>query len=273
MAAALDHVVINTRFDLDAAVEACRRLGFTLTPRGHRSLGSMNHLMVFDSSYLELVGLPPGGEAARPELLAGPAGLDGLVFKAADADAAYRHLRAVGMEGAPPVSFSRPVEIGGEPREARFRTVTARSGALPRGRIYFCEHATPELVWRREWRGHANGAAAIRELVVVSSRPGPETEALARLAGSPAASADGGGRVALGAFTIAVTGAERFAERFAVAPPPAAAAPSRFAAVVLASADMAATRRALSRFSGRVHDGGGELSLRLPGNDAVIAFA
>ena len=264
MAAALDHVVINTRFGLDAAAAACRGLGFTLTPRGHHTLGSMNHLMVFDSSYLELVGLPPGGDAARPELLANPPGLDGLVFKTADADAAYRHLRAIGMAGAPPVSFSRPVEIGGERRQARFRTVTARSEALPRGRVYFCEHATPELVWRREWRGHANGAAAIRELVVVSSRPEPDTDALARLAGAPPAYAGGEGRVALGAFTIAVTGAERFGERFAVAAPPDEGATSRFAAVVIASADMAAARRVLSGFSGQVHDAGASCRCACP---------
>ena len=273
MSAPLDHIVINTRFGIDAAVEACRNLGFTTTPRGYHSLGSMNHLMVFDSTYLELVGLPPGGEAARPELLAGPPGLDGLVFKTEDADATYAHLRAIDMAGKEPIGFSRPVDLGNEQQEARFRTVTARADALPAGRIYFCEHATPELVWRSAWQDHANASAAIRELVIVSSRVEEETAALGRLARAPSQVSGAGGRVELDLFSITLTAPGRFRERFAIDPPVAEGLPSRFAAVVLASGDMAATRDALSRFDAApIHDSGGELSLRLPDNDAVIAF-
>jgi Glyoxalase-like domain len=38
----LDHVVVNTQDRLDEAAETYRRLGFTLTPRGYHTLGSMN---------------------------------------------------------------------------------------------------------------------------------------------------------------------------------------------------------------------------------------
>ena len=45
----LDHVVINVRRDMDPAEALCRSLGFTITPRGYHSLGSINHLMMFDT--------------------------------------------------------------------------------------------------------------------------------------------------------------------------------------------------------------------------------
>ena len=56
--AVLDHLVVNTRFAIDAAQALFAGLGFTLTPRGYHSLGSVNHLAVFPQGYLELVGLP-----------------------------------------------------------------------------------------------------------------------------------------------------------------------------------------------------------------------
>ena len=43
----LDHAVINVADRLDDASALYRRLGFQLTPRGHHSLGSSNHLAVF----------------------------------------------------------------------------------------------------------------------------------------------------------------------------------------------------------------------------------
>ena len=56
----LDHVVIDVRDRMDVAAAAYRALGFQLTPRGHHTLGSMNHLAMFANDYLELLGF---GEA------------------------------------------------------------------------------------------------------------------------------------------------------------------------------------------------------------------
>ena len=58
--ATLDHVVINARDDMDRAADIYRRLGFTLTERGYHSLGSMNHLAMFGTDYLELIAVPKG---------------------------------------------------------------------------------------------------------------------------------------------------------------------------------------------------------------------
>src|SRR5215471_4390848 len=88
----LDHVVIDVRDRMDEAARVFAALGFHLTPRGHHTLGSMNHLAMFATDYLELLGFGAGG-VARPELEPFPIGLNGLVFKTADADVVYTHAK------------------------------------------------------------------------------------------------------------------------------------------------------------------------------------
>ncbi len=178
IAPVLDHIVLDVHGDIDAAAALYRELGFTLTERGYHSIGSINHLAMFATDYLELLGWPEGG-TSRTELLAYPRGLNGLVFKTEDADATFAHLQKAGLAGDPPKAFSRPVAVQGGMRDAKFRTVYVAADKSLLGRVYFCEHLTPELVWRPEWQLHANGVTAIEAVVVASAAPG-EVAALFR---------------------------------------------------------------------------------------------
>jgi hypothetical protein len=166
----LDHVVVNVRDRIDDAAATYRRLGFTLTPRGYHTLGSMNHLAMFGTDYLELIATRPGDQS-RPEILASPFGLDGLVFGTEDAAATYEALRRNEVPIDPPQQFSRPVEVGGEARDAVFRTTRLPRSASPAGRLYFCQHLTRDLVWRDEWRHHANGAVGVARAVIAAEEP------------------------------------------------------------------------------------------------------
>ena len=181
MSAALDHLVINARFDLDAAAAIFAGLGFTLTPRGHHSLGSINNLIMFDEGYLELIGLPAGGERLRQEILDSPPGIDGLVLASDDPRATHAALVQAGFLVQPVQHFSRPVEVDGASLDARFGTVRLVPGQFAAGRVYFCHHQTPELVWRPEWLGHANGIHRIERLTVVSEQPEQTRQAFERL--------------------------------------------------------------------------------------------
>lgn len=78
---ALDHTVINVHFEMDRAQAIFESLGFCLTPRGRHSLGSINHLIVLEDDYVEIVGLPTDTDTLRQEVLNSPIGIDGLVFK------------------------------------------------------------------------------------------------------------------------------------------------------------------------------------------------
>ena len=226
--AILDHVVINTRRSMDAAAAAFADLGFTLTPRGEHSLGSINHLMVFDDNYLELLGLPVAGPARRPELLEAPLGLDGVVFKTDDAEASFEVLAAADLADRPPAGFDRPVDLGDRVASARFRTVHARRDRCPEGRVYFCEHATPELVWRPEWQAHANGAQTIAEMVLVAADPAAVSARYAAISG--------------GNPLITVLSPAALGDRYGVLARPLDGGAARLTALVVATDDLAAAR-------------------------------
>ena len=117
----LDHVVVNVRDRIDEAEQTYTRLGFTLTPRGYHTLGSMNHLAIFGTDYLELIAAKPNDDS-RPEIMAAPIGLNGLVFGSEDAEQTFQALRSTGVAIDPAQQFSRPVALSEGPQDAVFRT-------------------------------------------------------------------------------------------------------------------------------------------------------
>ena len=171
MKLSLDHLVINSHFAVEPVAEIFRTLGFTLTPRGFHSLGSLNYLIMFPEHYLELVGLPAEGDKIRKELLDSPPGIDGLVFASNDAEQTARNLSDAGFPLQPVQSFSREVVSGDAHGLARFTTVRLAAGEFLAGRVYFCQHHTPEWVWRPEWLSHPNGVTAIDRLTIAADNP------------------------------------------------------------------------------------------------------
>ena len=190
----LDHVAIDVRDRIDEAMGCFASLGFRLTPRGHHTLGSANHLAMFATDYLELLGFGEGG-ANRLEIARFPAGLNGLVFKTGDADQVHREAAAAALPVLPVQSFSRPVTIDTVTRDARFRTTRLDPDKIAMGRVYFCEHLTPDLVWRPEWQTHPNGAGTIARVVVATSDPGGTAQLFRSLFGNDAIAEPYGRRV------------------------------------------------------------------------------
>lgn len=169
--ASLDHLVINTHYDIDAAQALLEGLGFTITPRGYHTLGSVNHLIVLAGGYLELIGQPRDSDKIRQEILDSPVGIDGLVYAVEDVQACHDDWIAMGLKTTPVQHFSRPVEVDGEAIDARFSTVRLLPGQFEAGRVYACRHLTPELVWRQEWMAHPNGVRGIVGMLVVGKDP------------------------------------------------------------------------------------------------------
>ena len=152
--------------DLDAAAASFRALGFTLTPRGHHSIGSQNHCIMFGTTYVELLAAPvahPWLDYYRRFLREHGDGLAAIALSTDDADAACADLRARGVAAKPPMELSRPVEGG----VARFRLVQV-DGAPS---VFICQHLTRALVWRREWQAHANGAAELIGVALALQQP------------------------------------------------------------------------------------------------------
>lgn len=168
---AFDHAVINVLGEMDAAADLYRRLGFQLTPRGYHTLGSINHLAVFPDCYVELLGYAPGEKEKRAEQWVYPRGLTGLAFRPEDAAEAHAALEASGVPLEPYREFSRPVTLEGETRDAAFRTFQIDRGQTANGRLFYCQHLTPELLWREEYMSHPNGATGIAGATVACLEP------------------------------------------------------------------------------------------------------
>jgi hypothetical protein len=169
----IDHIVINTRDRMDQAVAYLQRMGFIITPRGFHTLGSINHTIVFQTDYLELLGYPAGQPPEkRPELVQRPAGLMATVLNVEDADKAQAILKDRGLAPRPVSAFSRPVDLGnGESGDAAFRVTRLEPDAVPGSWFYYCQQLTPQFVWRPEWQAHPNACVSMTRLAIQVADP------------------------------------------------------------------------------------------------------
>lgn len=244
---ALDHVVINVADQLDSASALYRRLGFQISPRGHHTLGSSNHLAIFQHNYLELLGFETGRAQLRPEVWQSPPGLSGLVWKTTDADDVFRHLQQQDLEGDAPASFSRPVTLpDGQEEQASFRTVRLRPSLVPNGRSFFCQHLTPHAVWQPAWQQHPNGARDISEFVIVAQDPAAATRVYSQLFGSERILArdDGAFLLQAGAATVRFASTAWVEQRYGALPEDYQGEP-RMVALSLQTDDLAKTKASL----------------------------
>ncbi len=252
----LDHVVINVRDRIDEGASVFRRLGFTLTPRGYHTLGSMNHLAMFGTDYLELIAAPPG-DTRRQEILTAPEGLNGLVFGSEDSGATYAALVAAGVPVEPPQQFSRPVDLSDGPQDATFRTVRMTPGTVTAGRLYFCHHLTRQLVWRDEWRHHANGTIGVARAVIAAQDPSVLAGLFARMFGDESVRPiQGGHALAVGLSRFDVITPSRLDAVYGAAAPDAGGRADFMAALTfrVRSLDAAATAIAAGQIEGAYRD-------------------
>jgi hypothetical protein len=250
----LDHVVINVRDRMMDAATLYRRLGFTLTPLGRHTLGSINHLAMFGTDYLELIGVPPEG-APGTDVLDSPQGLNAVVFGSDDSETLHATLAAAGAPVLPPLAFSRPVALPGGSRDAAFRTVRIAKPAVASGRLYFCHHLTRDLVWRDAWRRHANGVLGIRDVVIAADRPEVLGGLFSALFGADAVVPIGGGlRLGVGLARLDVVARAEVERRFGSAAPAPDGRPEAMTALAFSVADLdrAATALRAGEVSGVV---------------------
>jgi hypothetical protein len=171
MRAVLDHVVIDVQDRLGDAAAAFEQLGFQVTPPSENSLGSINRLCVFRTTYLELLAVGPRAQGEQRNRMSNPIGGNGLVFRSEDSTATVAELRERGIASGEVRAFSRPVDVEDAVEQARFETVHVQlPDALPL-RSYFCRHLTPELVWRAAWMKHPNGALDIAGVTIAAHHP------------------------------------------------------------------------------------------------------
>lgn len=262
----IDHVVFAVR-DLDLARDTFARMGFTLTPRGFHSLGSQNHCVMFAETYLELLWLPPE-MTTRPfiaDFLArGGEGLAAVALRTADARQAHAELAAAGLDPTEPIEFSRPVELPEGRRDAKFRTFDIGAAHAPCGRLFLCQHLTPELLWRAEWLCHGSGATALAAMAVIGAEPAATTRAYERIFATKARDIPEGRLIETGTASIAVASETGLANRLPGVGTSARQAPS-IAALFIRVEDRARAEERL--------ESGGFHPARMPDGSLAVSAA
>lgn len=272
----LDHLVVAVR-DLDKARDAYTRLGFTVTPRGHHTeLKSANHTVMFGSgSYIELLGI----EDKRPanahyaDFLLKREGIAAVALKTADARAARAPLSAAGFASEESVDFGRPVELPGGARDARFTITQVDPAATPGGRVFLCQHHTPDVVWRPDSLEHPNGATGLAAFVIAADDPDPVAATYARLFGAPVTRRGSARVVETGGVPLLVASPDRL--HWAWTGDPAFETPRPFfAGMVVTVADLARAQQALQKSKFPTVVGNDVLRVgSASGCGAMIAFA
>jgi hypothetical protein len=67
---------------------------------------------------------------------------------------------------------------------------------VPYGRVYYCHHFTRDLVWRDEWRHHANGTVAVARAMIVEPDPAKGAKLYADMFGAETVRDIKGGKTA-----------------------------------------------------------------------------
>jgi len=171
MVRSLDHLIIGVR-DLDAAARHFERMGFHLSPKMHHSIGTSNHLIMFGSTFLELVGgferidasAGFGRVSAMGRQVAIAEGVVGTAFASSDARGDQAALVAAGAAVGPVESFTRPVPLpSGEDGEVHCSVVMSDHPA-PRINLFVSNQHRPQFVWIPEWQRQPNGVCDIVEV-------------------------------------------------------------------------------------------------------------
>ena len=157
--------------DLDAAAAVWEKLGFNATPVSvHRvsgkPSGTSNRCGLFEDGYIELLAptLDTRHAARVRALMTRYCGVHLVCFGTPNAAAEHARLAAHGFEPEPVVKLERKLETG---EAVRFNVVYVPPGKMAEGRVQYCEHVTPQHVWRKEFVN----ALRLRSVYVVADDP------------------------------------------------------------------------------------------------------
>ena len=157
--------------DLDAAAAVWEKLGFRVTPTSVHQVsgkpaGTSNRCVMLEEGYLELLAPTtdtPNAQRVRDRMKLF-VGVHLACLGTPDAAAEQRRLADHGFEPEPVVHLQRRIDTG---ESVGFRVVYVPPGKMPEGRVQYCEHLTPEHVWRE---GFVN-PFRLRAVYVVADDP------------------------------------------------------------------------------------------------------
>jgi catechol 2,3-dioxygenase-like lactoylglutathione lyase family enzyme len=182
----IDHVMICVP-DLQQAIDAYTRIGFSVRPGGvHPGGGTENAIAFFQDDYLELLAVRKGEErlagGALLEFLSRGPGLRYVAVQSDDLVADVAAMRRRGVDVSDPTDGGRRTPAG---EELHWRAARLGPGnALP---IFFIEHLTPLAERRRRHTGeHPNGALRTERVYIAVPDVAKAAALYSRVLGVPA---------------------------------------------------------------------------------------
>jgi len=245
----LDHVAHFVPH-VDSASSALEKLGFTLTPfseQSHRTepggplmpAGAGNRCVMLEQGYLEFL-TPTGDTPVAGQLRTAIKRYTGphlVAFGTRAPEADHARLASGGFAPLEPVALQREIGTLSGTGTARFTVVRVPPGTMPEGRIQFCRHHTPELLWQPRWMEHANGAVALNGVVLCVADPQEAARRFGRYSGLLAQVSGGVWRISTARGYLLFLDRETLLRRLDVVPPSL----PWIAGCVLRSEDIAAT--------------------------------
>jgi len=269
----LDHVAHFVPH-VDSAGGALEKLGFTLTPfsaQSHRPepggpltpAGAGNRCAMLRRGYLEF--LTPTGDTTIANQLRTAikryVGVHLIAFGSAAPEADHARLARAGFSPLEPLALQREIDTGRGRETARFTVLRVPPGTMAEGRIQFCRHHTPQLLWQERWLEHANRAVALNGVLVCVADPREAAQRYARYTGLLAQVGGSVWRIATARGYLLFLDAATLGRRLDAAPP----ALPWIAGYILESDDIAASGDCLRKSGTAVHVlGSRRLLVKLP---------
>lgn len=247
---------------IDSASGALEKLGFTLTPfsaQSHRAepggpltpAGVSNRCAMLRYGYLEF--LTPTGDTPIANQLRTAikryVGAHLIAFGTAAAEADHARLAKGGFSPLDPLPLQREIDTSEGRETARFTVVRVPPGTMAEGRIQYCQHHTPQLLWQERWMNHANRATALAGVILRVADAQEAAQRYARYAGLLAQVSGSVWRIATARGYLLFLERDTLQRRLGIVAPSLPC----IAGYVLQSEDIAATGDCLRRNGNAVH--------------------
>jgi hypothetical protein len=270
----IDHIAhyVPDSGSADAALSA---LGYTVTPfsaQSHRltpdgplaPAGTGNRCVMLRDGYLEF--LTPTHDTANArqlqDAIARYTGVHLIAFGTQTPDTDFTRLQAGGFAPLPPVALQRQTTTATGEATARFTVVRVAPAAMAEGRIQFCQHHTPDVVWQPRWLDHANQAVGLAGVLICVADPAAAAQRYARFSGLPVVQSGNTWRLDCARGYLLFFTADTLRQTLGVTAP----AQPWIAGYVIDSSDMATTRTVAEgkRVTAGVNALGNRLCIMLP---------
>jgi hypothetical protein len=191
----LDHLVVAVK-DLEAAGEAWRALGFTVTPENRHPWGTANRLVQLDGFFIELLTVADPDLIVEPtesmfsfgafnrDFLAKREGASMLVLDSKSPERDREDFRKAGLDLYEPFSFERTANLAdGTKAQVAFDLTFVGDPLAPAIGYFTCHNRFPQNFWKPAFQTHENGAVSIETVYLLAGDPSDHHEFLGGFTG------------------------------------------------------------------------------------------